>query len=42
MYDILYSFTFGEYYDFNAKSRYYNKTMKFLRGNYYMDSTFKL
>ena len=41
IYDILFSFTYGYYFDFNADSEIYYRTMKFLRDNYHTDPKYK-
>lgn len=42
IYDILYSFTLGDYYDLNAEGPMYYDAMKILREKYYTDPRYKI
>lgn len=41
LYDILYDFTFGDYYDINSDGTCYYRAMEFLRNNYNTDPNHK-
>lgn len=42
LYDILFDFTYGEWYDMNSEGYYYYKAMEFLRDTYNVDPEYKM